>query len=208
MPDREAWVRSRQVIDLVARDRPELSDALDERVRSGLLDGLVRCRAAAAKGQPEALLRSPSGPQPIADGFDKPWEVPAQAWVREGSHIYGGLSRFALMMDTFETRCPGSGYSHLVVKGLSFEAKGLCAFLELTVGAGRPAELARSNGRKPPSAAEWTKWADAYRDKNPLLPDVDRVILPEARSAFPNNQVTQKLVRETFGGQKPGPRMP
>lgn len=60
--------------------------------------------------------------------------------------------------------------------------------------------------RRPPSANAWNIWVARYRAKHNPLPDVDRAILSDAKSAFPDNAVTQTMVREAFGGARQGPR--
>jgi hypothetical protein len=91
--------------------------------------------------------------------------------------------------------------------GIEFSFGDLDALAEhwLPNSAGRngaPSAPARRNL----APSTWHRWAEQYRKEHAPLPDVDRVILPAARAAFPDHHVTQQRVRDTFGGGKKGPR--
>lgn len=69
----------------------------------------------------------------------------------------------------------------------------------------RTAETSKKPPRRRAPDPEWQAWVAQYRADHPVLPDVDRVIVPAAKAHFAE-RVTQARVREAFGGGKPGPK--
>lgn len=54
-------------------------------------------------------------------------------------------------------------------------------------------------------STEWLTWVNEYKQDHDPLPDYSRVIWPAAQCQF-GNRVNQTMVRDAFGGAKPGPR--
>lgn len=74
-----------------------------------------------------------------------------------------------------------------------------------TPTASPPVSQPPSSKRMSPVSTEWQAWVAAFKENHVPLPDVDRSIYSAARQAF-GSRVTQRMVREAFGGERPGPR--